>query len=242
MPDIPKFAGLALATLAAGFLRGYSGFGGGLVMAPFFTRVVGPADSVALISLIHVLTGFQGVRVSAPLTDKNIVLPLLISAVICVPAGVYLLEALEPQFVKTVVAAIVIVFAIAVSAGAELRGGPTVVKSILVGSVSGILNGFCGIGGPPAVLYLLGGGRGASNRLRASFIIFFAVLYPATVLTLALAGFIGLHATLTAVLLAPIYFGTTEGGRWCFHALPSRWFVPVCTAVLCLSGVSMLFG
>ena len=70
----------------------------------------------------------------------------------------------------------------------------------MVGVLSGILNGFCGIGGPPAVLYVLAR-NSASAELRASFILFFAVLYPVTVLTLALAGLISWQALLLSILL-----------------------------------------
>lgn len=230
---------LAAATAAAGFLRGYSGFGGGLVMAPFFTRIVGATESVALISLVHLMTSFQGVRKSVALIDKRVVAPLLISAVLSVPIGVYLLGTLQPQIVKAVVAVVVIVFAIAMSAGVQLPGRPTVPKSILVGIVSGILNGFCGIGGPPAVLYVLGG-QDSSDRLRASFIMFFAVLYPVTVFVLAVAGLVTAASVISALVLSPIYFVATEAGRWCFQTVHSRYFVPVCTIVLCLSGLSML--
>ena len=39
---------LAAATAAAGILRGYSGFGGALVMAPAFLRVTSPAEDRSL--------------------------------------------------------------------------------------------------------------------------------------------------------------------------------------------------
>jgi uncharacterized membrane protein YfcA len=230
---------LAAATAAAGFLRGYSGFGGGLVMAPFYTRIVGAIDSVTLISLVHLLTSFQGVRKSVTLIDGRVMAPLLISAVLSVPVGVHLLSTMPPQHVKAVVAVVVIVFAIAMSAGVQLPGGPTIPKSIAVGIASGILNGFCGIGGPPAVLYVLGG-EASSDRLRASFIVFFAVLYPVTVLTLAWAGLVSVASVIGALILSPVYFLATEAGRWCFQRVHSRYFVPVCTVVLCLSGLSML--
>jgi len=239
MLDPLVMTALATAAAAAGFLRGYSGFGGGLVMAPFFTRTVGATESVALISLVHLMTSFQGVRKSVPLIDMRVLAPLLVSAVLSVPVGVYLLGTLQPHIVKAVVAVVVIAFAIAMSAGVQLPGGPTVLKSISVGIVSGILNGFCGIGGPPAVLYVLGA-QGSSDRLRASFILFFAVLYPVTVVTLALAGLVTTASVVSALVLSPIYFVATEAGRWCFQSVHSRYFVPACTIVLCLSGLSML--
>jgi uncharacterized protein len=241
MSEAWTIAGLIAATIAAGVLRGYSGFGGGLVMAPFFIRMIGPTESVVLISMIHLLTSFQGVRRSVSLVDFRIVAPLTAAAALSVPIGVVLLDELDPHLIKTAVAVVVIVLALAMTFGVRIPGSPTSFRSVVVGLLSGILNGFCGIGGPPAVLYVLAG-NSASAELRASFIVFFAVLYPVTVLTLALAGLISWQAFLLSISLTPIYFIATEIGYALFRNVKSRLFVPVCNLVLCLSAFSMLFA
>jgi hypothetical protein len=64
---------------------------------------------------------------------------MLVAAVISVPFGVYLLAFLQPHTVKLAIAVIVVVFALLLDAGV----------------LSGILNGFSGISGPPAILYIL---------------------------------------------------------------------------------------
>lgn len=230
---------LGVATAVAGLLRGYSGFGGGLVMAPFFTRIVGPTESVVLISLIHLATAFQGVRGSVRIVDAGLLKPLVISAVLAVPIGVWLLAVLDPPVIKSVIAVVVLIAAVAMALGLRLPGGHTPPKSVAVGILSGILNGFCGIGGPPAVLYVLAG-RDASAELRASFIVFFAVLYPTTVATLAVAGVVTWASVLSALILSPVYFAATELGRRFFHSAQSRYFIPICTIILCVSAVSML--
>ena len=241
MYDPLTLTALATVTAAAGVLRGYSGFGGGLVMAPFFIRLVGPTESVVLMSVIHLLTCFQGVRRSISLVDFRIIGPLTVAAVLSVPLGVLLLGMMEPRLVKTVVAIAVVALALAMSFGLRMPGSPTPFRSVIAGFFSGVLNGFCGIGGPPAVLYVLAGNN-PSAELRASFIVFFAVLYPVTVLTLAFAGLLSWQTVLVATLLAPVYFITTELGHALFRSAQSKLFVPVCTAVLCLSAISMLFA
>jgi hypothetical protein len=240
MDDGWTIAALIAATAAAGVLRGYSGFGGALVMAPFFLRVVGPAESVALISVIHLLTSLQGVRTSLRLVDFAVIGPLAIAAILSVPLGVLLLDWLDPNVVKIIVALVVVALALAMSLGGRVPGAPARWKSVAVGVLSGVLNGFCGVGGPPAILYVLTGDNRVAE-LRAGFIVYFALLYPVTVLALMFAGLIAWKAALAAALLAPVYFLTTEIGHALFRKLQSRLFVPVCMLVLCLSGLSMLF-
>ena len=122
MYDPLTLTALATVTAAAGVLRGYSGFGGGLVMAPFFIRLVGPTESVVLISVIHLLTCFQGVRRSISLVDFRIIGPLTVAAVLSVPLGVLLLGMMEPRLVKTVVAIAVVALAFLSLVAAELTG------------------------------------------------------------------------------------------------------------------------
>ena len=122
--EASTIAGLIAATIAAGVLRGYSGFGGGLVMAPFFIRMIGPTGSVVLISMIHLLTSFQGVRRSVSLVDFRIVGPLTALAVLSVPLGVLLLDELDPHLIKTAVAVVVIALALAMTFGARIPGSP----------------------------------------------------------------------------------------------------------------------
>lgn len=239
MQDALTIAALAATTAAAGILRGYSGFGGGLVMAPIFIRLVGTHDSVALISIIHLLTSFQGVRRSMTLVDFAVVGPLVLAAVLSVPAGVALLTWLDPAMIKTIVALVVTALALAMVVGLRGLGSPSTPKSVAVGILSGLLNGFCGIGGPPAVLYMLAGSS-PSVELRASFILFFAVLYPVSVLALLAAGIVGWQVFLIAIALAPAYFLATEFGHFMFRSVHSRLFVPICAIILCLSGLSML--
>lgn len=233
--------GLAAATFGGGFLRGYSGFGGALVMAPFFIHLLGPSESVALISVMHLITAFQGVRPSLRIYDRTIILPMLAAATISVPIGVYLLDLADPHTVKRAVAVIVVVFAALLGFGIRLVGRPTFVKSIAAGSLAGILNGFSGMGGPPAILYLLSH-EDASHQKRAGFILLFAVLYPVTVAALWAGGALTYNSILYAFLLTPANYLATEVGRICFHRVHSKFFVPVCTIALCITGLSMLFN
>ena len=232
---------LATTTGIAGLLRGFSGFGGALVMAPVFTLIDGATGSVALITIIHVLTCFQGVRSAVSLAPPRLIVPLILASILATPLGVLLLGTLDPRWTKRVIGTLVLAFAVGIRSGFVLPGGDRSSTAVGVGLVSGILNGFCGIGGPPAVLYLLGTG-GPSASLRASFQLLFAALYPATALALALFGLLTWPSIVVAMLLSPIYVLATRAGERLFRSRHSRWFDPVCIGALCLSGSLILLS
>jgi uncharacterized membrane protein YfcA len=50
---------LAATALAAGVLRGFTGFGGALAMAPVFAVLLGPAASLGTVVAVNLLTSWQ---------------------------------------------------------------------------------------------------------------------------------------------------------------------------------------
>ena len=51
-PSVVVFLWLSLAVLIAGTVRSFTGFGGGLVLAPLFSLFMAPADMVVVVLLL----------------------------------------------------------------------------------------------------------------------------------------------------------------------------------------------
>ena len=87
---------------AAGVVRGFSGFGDGLVMIPLLSILYGPPQAVA----IGFFTGFIGVLFMAPKAWSQTVwrssLPVALAAVPATPLGVWLLVSGEPEMMRKV--------------------------------------------------------------------------------------------------------------------------------------------
>lgn len=232
---------LLAITLLAGLVRGLTGFGGALVMAPFFGTSLGATASVVVIVLVHLLTSFQGLSRSLRVTDWRAVTPLLLSSCIALPLGVWSLHLVEPATVKRVAGGTCVLFSLAMLLRIGFKVPATRLKSIGVGLASGVLNGLTGMGGPPAVLYMLSWDNSASGY-RANFISFFAILYGVTFVLLALSGAVTWSASFTALLLVPAYFFATILGARLFRMVRGSVFVPICATVLLLVGLVAVLG
>ena len=77
---------LAVAT-AAGMMRGFAGFGSGMLMAPIFAILFGPVETVAVIILMESVVTVQlmpGVRHEI---DWRFVLPMGVAAMLLMPGN-----------------------------------------------------------------------------------------------------------------------------------------------------------
>lgn len=223
-------------TLLAGIVRGLTGFGGALVMAPFFTTSLGSTASVVVIVLVHMLTSLQGLSHSLRVTEWRAVAPLLMSSIIALPLGIWSLHLVDPVLVKRLAGATCVAFSLAMLLRIGFKAPATRMKSILVGVASGALNGMTGMGGPPAVLYMLSWNNSASGY-RANFISFFAILYGVTFVLLVLSGAVTWFACFIAILLVPAYFFATILGSAIFRKVHSDAFIPICSVLLLVVGL-----
>ncbi|MBT0962218.1 sulfite exporter TauE/SafE family protein [Denitromonas iodatirespirans] len=235
--DALTWAVVLLAALAGGALRGLTGFGAALLMAPLMSLVLSARETMCLVTLLNALPmGRTALRTASRAIDRQVMLPMSMAAFAGVPCGIALVGALPAQAFGMVVGGAVILSAIGLMSGAILVKGRSLRLSLGVGMLSGVLTGFGGVGGPPAILYLLGV-EPDGHRARANFIVFFAVLYPVAVLAVAALGLLSWADILLGLSLAPLFHVGGIGGARLYRHLGKRHFRPVVLVLLIAAGV-----
>ena len=210
---------LAAGAFLAGIVKGLTGFGGALVMAPIFSVVLSPAQTLGTVVTINVVTAWQLLRPSWHAMQPRLVLTMATAAALATPAGIALVMVLEPAEGRRIVGLAVLTSGLALLGGWRRRRPPRLSATLLVGAVSGVMNGLAGVGGPPAALWLLAGRDGAA-RDRAGLIVFVA-LTQTTVAAMALvAGVIDGATLLRALWMAPLHVAGTLAGARLFHVIP----------------------
>ena len=212
----PELLALAFAiALAAGVVRGITGFGGALVMTPPLALLFGPAVAVPVALLLESV-------VAAPMLVQTrrdmrwrVILPILATACATVPLGAYVLVSADPDTLRRAIAAIVIAFSLLLLRGWRYQGRQRVSTSIGLGALSGAMAGATSIGGPPVILYLLSGPDRVETT-RANLTLFVAVVSLAGILALWVAGVMTPDAALAGLLLAPGYYGGLIAGGHLF--------------------------
>lgn len=158
----------------AGFTRGFSGFGAGLILAPALSLLFNPQLVVATVVLLEITAGASLIPEALQKTKWQEVLPLVLSAIVMVPIGAHFLALLEPSLMRRIIGGLILGFVLLLLTGKSRYTQPRLAWTLGVGATSGFLTGLAGIGGPPIVLYQMSGSNPAAAS-RANFIVFFAL-------------------------------------------------------------------
>jgi len=235
--------GLALgAVVLAGLVRGFSGFGSALVMNPLLSAdaVFGPAAGVPIGTLLDGILAVPFVPASAPLVDWRRIGPLAIAALVTLPAGAWLLLHLDPTPIRWAMSAIVLSAVAILTFGWRFHGRPRVAATAATGLVSGLFAGASGMAGPPVIFYYLSG-PDAAAKIRASLIVYFAVLDAFSLTIYGYAGAITLLSIERAALLCPAYLGAAYLGARLFPFASERFYRHLALGILVGIAVGSLF-
>ncbi|MGC1498285.1 MAG: sulfite exporter TauE/SafE family protein [Sulfitobacter sp.] len=142
---------LVLGALAGGFINGLSGTGTALFALGFYLVVLDPVRAVAIVALMSVLAGLQGLWIVRHqiLTQPRRLLRFVIPGLAGVPIGLMLLEVIDTATLRIGIASLLILyggyFGFRASLPAFSRSTPVI--DALVGFVGGVLGGAAGVSG-----------------------------------------------------------------------------------------------
>jgi len=146
---------LIFAAIFGGFIRRLSGFGGALIMTPLLMWVF---PIPFLIPIVMCAEIFGGVLLSRQWKihheDRSRLWLMLLFAGIFLPLGIWLGGHIPPIVLKIATSAIVLFFASYLLLKPHVKLNFSGVRDGFAAGLSGLLLGSCGIGGPPAALYL----------------------------------------------------------------------------------------
>ena len=203
-----------IASLVAGFLRGFIGFGAALVMTPILSLVFSPTVAVPIAFLSAVPAVIQLLPPTIKYGERAFVLPLGLTALFAAPLGVWTLSEGDPKVLKIIISLIILMMAFALFRGWRFRRSPRTTIMIGVGLISGFLQGLASVGGPPAVAAALSR-PGDVYAQRGNILAAAAVLTASNIMPLwALGLFQPQTLMLAAILVPPHLVAAWVGNRY----------------------------
>lgn len=239
MTPVEAFAIATGVVTFAGIVRGFSGFGAGLVMAPALSVLFGPAAAIAGISLIDLPAVLYFLPEAWRHGEWRSVIPLGIAGVSTVPVGAWLLVHMDQELLRRTIGLVVLGFVVVLALGWRYRGVVSLPLTLGVGVTSGLLGGAMGIPGPPTILFYLSGPAHAWTA-RASIMGYFVFT---SAMVLAVYTFHGLYTE--AVLwrsagLIPAYVGGVWLGNRLFGKVSEVAFRRVALVLLVTVAITAL--
>ncbi|GAA1025083.1 MULTISPECIES: sulfite exporter TauE/SafE family protein [Amycolatopsis] len=204
------------ALLAGGLIRGYSGFGASLVWVSCLCLVLPPSAVVPSTLLLEIASSVTLLPKAWPDAHRPSIRWLLAGALVGLPTGIWFLAALPERTTRLTVGLVVGISALALAFSHRTRRLPSRAACASMGTAFGVLNGACGMGGPPVVLmYLASPLPIAVNR--ASLVVFFLAADSMTVTTAGAGGLLTGDVLLQTALFLPIALAGIAAGTWLYH-------------------------
>jgi len=233
----PWLLATALAcVLVAALIRGYSGFGFAIAGVPLLSLVYAPTLAVPMVMLLQALSGLQTFRQDRHDIDFKAVWLLLPASLIGLVPGLLLLAWLPADPARLAIGLIVVATVLILARGWRFVRFPPNPVVAGIGLVSGVMNGFSAMAGPPVIaLYFASDERPVV--VRATLVFYFMVT---SIAGLAFAWWRGLidagGLLLTLALWPALFLGTHAGGRL-FQSRFQVYYRPVGLVLLAAIGL-----
>lgn len=223
----------------AGLMRGYTGFGTPILLAPLYAVLFGPQATVPLLIIMEIPVVVQMVPPAWRKADFRQIAGMAAGCAVMLPAGAFMLSILDPAIVKKAIGAMTLLFVAMLAFGWRYTGPRNTAVRVAVGGVSGFTNGLTGIGAPPAILYFMSGDREIVS-IRANLIIYFAFITLIAVPSFLYFGLVSWQTVARCVVLTPANLtGIAIGSRF-FHGTSEKAYTRAALAVLVVAGVVAL--
>lgn len=198
--------------LVAGFMRGFVGFGGALVVIPVLSLIIGPLAAVPVAAISGLPSTVQLLPAAIRDSERAFVLPIAIATFSAAPFGAWVLVTTDPALMKVLIAACVLAMVVMIARGWEL--GTSTAITAAAGAGAGFIQGATGVGGPPIVTVALAR-KGDAHRQRGNVLGAVTAIALSSMIPMLYHGLFTLEVLIAGVVLTPVYsFGTWLGARY----------------------------
>ena len=203
---IPLDAGffvLMAAIAVAGIVRGFSGFGTGMIVVPVASMTFGPKVAIVILLVIDSLPMIPLIVGAVKKVKLRELVPVAAGYGLFMPLGIWFLKTGDTETLRWFMSAVIFVAVAVLWSGWYYHGPRNVPVRLAVGGMSGFLGSAAGIGGP-VILYWMALRTGA-GFVRANLIIYFAITSVFSAVGLFLADLITRQTVTQGLLYTPVY-------------------------------------
>ena len=187
-----------------GCVRGFAGFGAGMIFMPVASSVMLPSTAAATFLFVDGVVAMPLVVRAIRICDWSTVVPAAFGAIISVHFGAWLLANSNLLVLRWTIFLIVTGLLLLLVSGWRYKRRPTSSVSLSVGALSGVLGGISQVSAPPVVAFWISSAKEPAI-VRANMIVFFALASFGTAAAYILYGFYTREVFHLLLLAAPTY-------------------------------------
>ena len=234
----------SLTVVLASFIQSFVGFGLGIVMIslmPFYMPDVTSSVSISNISSIFLSGQNALIHYRKQLSIRRI-LPILLPYFVSNTLTIVFLKDLKSDVFTVILGAFLVLYAIASLTGIfNFRMKRSVKNSIIAGSLSGILGGLFGTGGPPISIYLLQSSDDVSTY-HADIQLYFALANLYSVAVRLINGQITAQVGFFALIALPATVVGALLGKWLLKKIDGKALKTYLYIFLIINGIVLIIN
>ena len=232
---------IALVVIFSGFLRGFIGFGSGLLMIPILSYFYSPVFAMVFNIVIEIPATIYLTFVGIKKANLKEITPMMATMMLTIPFGTIFLVSVDEQIIKTLMSILLIFFVILIGSGWRIKSTITKYVLVLGGAISGLMQGATGMGGPPYVTVLLS--KNDSDEVaRANILVITSGLVISAIMSLYYFGLFTKDILFTGAITAPVYVFATYIGTRFFNFSGNKYYRNSSLVALGIVGVATLIG
>lgn len=233
-------AQIAMAIVfVTGIIRGFSGFGSGMIIGPSVAALFSPITSLAMLTIIDTVPTLALVWGARRHVVWREVLPVVIGYAILVPLGVWTLTSGDPDILRWFISVSILVVVILLWSGWRYKGSRSVTASLAFGGLGGFMGAAAALPGPAVLIYWI------SETAKAAIIRANMIYYLLLTDLLVIAGYLygdvyTAKAIFLALLCIPGYLvGMLIGVRF-FNASNEHTYRTVAFSIILVAAITSL--
>jgi len=225
--------------ILSGIVRGFAGFGAGMIFIPVMGIFTDPITTVVALQTMDGIGALPLLRRGLRDGEPRHVAFLTLCAILTMPLGIYFLATTESDIFRWIVAGLILVLLCLMISGWRYTRRLGAVGTLGVGGASGFMSGFFGLGGPPVIMMYMSGPF-KPEVIRANIIIFFFLLTAVGFAMLAYRGLLTPERIWLGLLLVIPYALATLIGQKIFDPARETLFRSTAYAVILASVILSL--
>ena len=236
---VPAFGWTVLATILAGVVRGFAGFGAAMMFIPIVSVVYEPKFAVAALFMIDFITPLPMIPKALKEYELKEVLPISIGATLTLPLGIYILKHSDPILLRYIISIAILILIAVLASGWRYRGNVNNAGLFSLGSLSGVAGGIASLYGPPLIIFWMSR-KSKAKTIRANIIIFFAYIIAISGIILWFSDLLTIEIFKIAVILIPLYAVAIWIGARLFNFSSESFFRKVAYTLILTVAISSL--
>ena len=222
-----------------GIVRGFSGFGSGMIIGPSTAALYSPVTSLAMLTILDAvptLTLVWGARRDVNWAE---VLPIVVGYAVFVPLGVWVLKTGDPIVLRWFISVSIFIAVAILWSGWKYTGSRSKAVSFSFGGLGGFMGAAAALPGPPVLVYWLASAAKAIT-IRANMIYYLFLTDLIVIAGYLLGDIYTRDAVIRGFVCVPVYFvGILIGMRFFAGASDQLYraiafFFILCSAIISL--------